>query len=343
MIDLQRNIRNPAHDRPRAPRHPHHHDGDIAAGLRGRRLQARGAEDLRQDHPLRGQARPRRRGHRARDRHPHRQQAHLRDAHGARRGARATRRTTFPSRRRWTARRRNAASTSSAASPRWCTRASRAGTCGSSARSPRRSRPRSASARSVNVATTRAGINMDAVRLMGDIIKADRRAHRRSGRPRLREARRLLQRRGGQPLHGRRVPRRGRGGVRHQRRRQRPRRGLPRAARRSEAQPFDVVAETIKKTAFKITRMGQLVAREASRRLGVPFGIVDLSPRADARAGRHRRAHSGGDGPGALRHARHHGGAGAAQRRGEEGRRHGHFARRRAFRRVHPRVARTRA
>jgi uncharacterized protein (UPF0210 family) len=37
------------------------------------------------------------------------------------------------------------------------------------------------------------------------------------------------------------------------------------------------IAETIKKTAFKITRVGQLVAREASRRLGVPFGIIDLS------------------------------------------------------------------
>lgn len=41
--------------------------------------------------------------------------------------------------------------------------------------------------------------------------------------------------------------------------------------------PFDVVADTIKKTAFQITRVGQLVASEASRRLGVPFGIVDLS------------------------------------------------------------------
>ena len=40
---------------------------------------------------------------------------------------------------------------------------------------------------------------------------------------------------------------------------------------------IDVLAETIKRTAFKITRMGQLVAREASRRLCVPFGIVDLS------------------------------------------------------------------
>ena len=40
---------------------------------------------------------------------------------------------------------------------------------------------------------------------------------------------------------------------------------------------FSALAETIKKTAFKITRMGQLVATEASKRLGVPFGIVDLS------------------------------------------------------------------
>ncbi len=44
-----------------------------------------------------------------------------------------------------------------------------------------------------------------------------------------------------------------------------------------KGQPFDVVAETIKKTAFRITRMGQLVGQEASRRLGVPFGILDLS------------------------------------------------------------------
>ena len=40
---------------------------------------------------------------------------------------------------------------------------------------------------------------------------------------------------------------------------------------------FTVLAETIKKTAFKITRMGQLIAQEASRNMGVPFGIVDLS------------------------------------------------------------------
>ncbi len=40
---------------------------------------------------------------------------------------------------------------------------------------------------------------------------------------------------------------------------------------------FSTVCETIKKTAFKITRVGQLVAYEASKRLGVPFGIIDLS------------------------------------------------------------------
>ncbi|SHI25109.1 MULTISPECIES: PFL family protein [Clostridium] len=49
------------------------------------------------------------------------------------------------------------------------------------------------------------------------------------------------------------------------------------ALEKVKGESFDVVAETIKKTAFKITRMGQLVALEASSRLGVPFGIVDLS------------------------------------------------------------------
>lgn len=55
--------------------------------------------------------------------------------------------------------------------------------------------------------------------------------------------------------------------------------GVVKRALENEAkgQPFDVVAETIKRTAFKITRVGQLIAREASARLNVPFGIVDLS------------------------------------------------------------------
>ncbi len=52
---------------------------------------------------------------------------------------------------------------------------------------------------------------------------------------------------------------------------------VKRALETVRGQGFDVLCETIKKTAFKITRVGQLVAREASSRLGVPFGIIDLS------------------------------------------------------------------
>lgn len=52
---------------------------------------------------------------------------------------------------------------------------------------------------------------------------------------------------------------------------------VQRALEKVRGESFDVVCETIKKTAFKITRIGQLVGTEASKRLGVPFGIVDLS------------------------------------------------------------------
>lgn len=52
---------------------------------------------------------------------------------------------------------------------------------------------------------------------------------------------------------------------------------VKRALEKVRGESFDVVAETIKQTAFKVTRMGQLVAKEASKRLDVPFGIVDLS------------------------------------------------------------------
>ncbi|MDD9150118.1 MULTISPECIES: PFL family protein [unclassified Sporolactobacillus] len=52
---------------------------------------------------------------------------------------------------------------------------------------------------------------------------------------------------------------------------------VKRALEKVKGERFDVVSETIKKIAFKITRMGQLVGQEASKRLGVPFGIVDLS------------------------------------------------------------------
>ena len=49
------------------------------------------------------------------------------------------------------------------------------------------------------------------------------------------------------------------------------------ALEKVRGESFEVLCETIKKTAFKVTRVGQLVAKEASERLGVPFGIIDLS------------------------------------------------------------------
>ena len=52
---------------------------------------------------------------------------------------------------------------------------------------------------------------------------------------------------------------------------------VERALKAVRGKPFDILAETIKRTAFKITRVGELVAQEAAARLGVPYGIVDLS------------------------------------------------------------------
>ena len=129
---------------------------------------------------------------------------------------------------------------------------------------------------SVNIGSTKAGINMDAVALMGEVIKntAQRTADAHGfGYAKLvvfcnavednpfmagafhgvSEADRVIN-----------VGVSGPGVVHH-------------ALQSVKGEPFDVVAETIKKTAFHITRMGQLVAQEASRRLDVPFGIVDLS------------------------------------------------------------------
>jgi len=129
---------------------------------------------------------------------------------------------------------------------------------------------------SVNVATTKAGINMDAVRDMGLTIK---------------EAARLTADQGGiacaklvvfanvpednpfmaGAFHGIGEPEcvinvgvSGPGVVAN-------------AVKRTKGGDFGAVSEAIKKMAFKITRMGQLVAQEASQRLNVPFGIVDLS------------------------------------------------------------------
>ncbi len=91
---------------------------------------------------------------------------------------------------------------------------------------------------SVNVGSTKSGINLDAVRMMGQVIRRCAEINVGVSGP-----------------------------------------GVVRAALANAPQDLDItqVAELIKKTAFKITRMGQLIGTEASRRLGVPFGIVDLS------------------------------------------------------------------
>ena len=129
---------------------------------------------------------------------------------------------------------------------------------------------------SVNVATTKAGINMDAVARMGRVIKEAARltadadgigcaklvvfANAVEDNPFMAGA-----------FHGTGEPECvinvgvSGPGVVHS------------ALKAVKGAPFDVVADTIKRTAFRVTRMGQLVAKEASQRLGVPFGVVDLS------------------------------------------------------------------
>ena len=129
---------------------------------------------------------------------------------------------------------------------------------------------------SVNVGSTKAGINMDAVALMGQTIKRTAEltaAHGGFGCAKLVVFCNAVE---DNPFmagafHGVGEPEKvinvgvsGPGVVHH-------------ALKAVKGQPFDVVAETVKKTAFRITRMGQLVAQEASRRLDTPFGIVDLS------------------------------------------------------------------
>ena len=129
---------------------------------------------------------------------------------------------------------------------------------------------------SVCVGSTRVGINMDAVRMMGDIIKetstmtADRQSlgcaklvvlcNPPDDNPFVAGA-----------FHGVtegdaviNVGVSGPGVVKT-------------AVSKVRGESFEVLCETVKKTAFKVTRVGQLVAKEASRRLNVPFGIVDLS------------------------------------------------------------------
>ena len=129
---------------------------------------------------------------------------------------------------------------------------------------------------SVNVGSTKAGINMDAVALLGRTVKAAAERTADCGgfgcaklvvfcnavedNPFMAGAFHCV----GEPERVINVGVSGPGVVYH-------------ALQSVKGQPFDVVAETVKKTAFRITRMGQLVAQEASRRLNTPFGIVDLS------------------------------------------------------------------
>lgn len=129
---------------------------------------------------------------------------------------------------------------------------------------------------SVNVATTKAGINMDAVRLMGETVKktAELTADKDSiGCAKLVVFSNIPE---DNPfmagaIHGMGEPDTvinvGVSGP-----------GVVAAAIAKKGMcPFDELADTIKKIAFKITRVGQLVAYEASKRLGTPYGIVDLS------------------------------------------------------------------
>lgn len=129
---------------------------------------------------------------------------------------------------------------------------------------------------SVNVGSTKSGINMDAVKMLGNVIldtaklTADREcigcaklvvfANAVQDNPFMAGA-----------FHGVteadtiiNVGVSGPGVVRH-------------ALKKARGENFETLCETIKKTAFKITRVGQLVAKEASKRLDVPFGIIDLS------------------------------------------------------------------
>ena len=129
---------------------------------------------------------------------------------------------------------------------------------------------------SVNVGSTKTGINMDAVRLLGDIIKETAEYTKDNDSLGCAKFVALCNAPDDNPFmagafHGVseadviiNVGVSGPGVVKY-------------ALESVRGKSFEVLCETIKKTAFKITRVGQLVAQEASKRLGVPFGIIDLS------------------------------------------------------------------
>ncbi len=129
---------------------------------------------------------------------------------------------------------------------------------------------------SVNVGSTKTGLNMDVVRLMGDIVKETAENTKDVDSLGCAKLVVLCNAPDDNPFmagafHGVseadaiiNVGVSGPGVVKY-------------ALEQVRGQNFEVLCETIKRTAFKITRVGQLVAQEASRRLGIPFGIIDLS------------------------------------------------------------------
>ena len=129
---------------------------------------------------------------------------------------------------------------------------------------------------SVNVGSTKTGINMDAVKLMGEIVKQTAEYTKDNDSLGCAKLVVLCNAPDDNPFmagafHGVseadaiiNVGVSGPGVVKY-------------ALSQIRGESFEVLCETIKRTAFKITRVGQLVAQEASRRLGVPFGIIDLS------------------------------------------------------------------
>jgi hypothetical protein len=129
---------------------------------------------------------------------------------------------------------------------------------------------------SVNVGSTKCGINMDAVRLMGEVVKATAEATKEHDSLGCAKLVVLCNAPDDNPFmagafHGVseadaiiNVGVSGPGVVKH-------------VLESIRGVGFEELCETIKRTAFKITRVGQLVAQEASARLGVPFGIIDLS------------------------------------------------------------------
>ncbi len=129
---------------------------------------------------------------------------------------------------------------------------------------------------SVNVGSTKTGINMDAVKLMGEIVKETAEQTKERGSLGCAKLVVLCNAPDDNPFmagafHGvseaDAVISVGVSGP-----------GVVKCALESvRGASFEVLCETIKRTAFKITRVGQLVAKEASRRLDIPFGIIDLS------------------------------------------------------------------